>query len=231
MTRWLPLVLWTLMMALSLWAWIHIPEGTLVPIHWNLAGEPDGWGHPSTALGIGPGITILLWTVLHLARRLDPRQRHVDQSRQALDAIVLMLTAFLAIVHGAMVASTMGVHVEMNRLLFTSMGLLFAALGNFLSKLRSNYFAGIRTPWTLSSERSWARTHRLGGRLFVLVGLGTAGLGAMGWPILAVAYLLISLLLTTIYTTYYSYQVWKDDTLTKRSVAPSSHEPLDHPKA
>ena len=30
---------------------------------------------------------------------------------------------------------------------------------------------GIRTPWTLTSDLSWDRTHRVGGRLFVLEGI------------------------------------------------------------
>lgn len=229
--RWMPVVLWFTMLALSLWAWGRIPEGSLVPIHWNLSGQPDGWGSPSTALGISPAMTLLVWTVLQVARRFDPRQRHVEQSRQALDAIVLMLTMFMTIIHGAMVAAALGIPFDMNRLLFTAMGLLFAALGNFLSKLRSNYFAGIRTPWTLSSERSWSRTHRLGGRLFMLVGLGTAALGALGHPLVAVAYLLIGLLFTTAYTVYYSYRIWKEESNSKRTMLTGGHDPLDNPKA
>lgn len=231
MTRWLPVLLWCTMLALSLWAWGRIPEGSLVPIHWNLSGQPDGWGSASTALGISPAMTLLVWTVLQVARRLDPRQQHVEQSRQALDAIVLMLTMFMTVIHGAMVAAALGIQFDMNRLLLTAMGLLFAALGNFLSKLRSNYFAGIRTPWTLSSERSWSRTHRLGGRLFVLVGLGTSLLGLLGFPLVAVAYLLIGLLSTTLYSVYYSYKVWKDESISKGSMLTGSHDPLDDAEA
>jgi uncharacterized membrane protein len=42
-----------------------------------------------------------------------------------------------------------------------------AGIGNVLGKLRSNFFVGIRTPWTLSSEHVWDQTHRWAGRLFV----------------------------------------------------------------
>ena len=40
-----------------------------------------------------------------------------------------------------------------------------------MGKLRKNFFIGIRTPWTLASDAVWERTHRLGGRLFMLAGL------------------------------------------------------------
>jgi len=50
-------------------------------------------------------------------------------------------------------------------------GLLFIFLGNLLPKVPKNYFIGIRTPWTLSSEDIWQRTHRLGGWCFVISGV------------------------------------------------------------
>ncbi len=84
---------------------------------------------------------------------------------------------------------------------------------------------------SLSSERSWSRTHRLGGRLFVLVGLGTSLLGLLGFPLVAVAYLLIGLLSTTLYSVYYSYKVWKDESISKGSMLTGSHDPLDDAEA
>ncbi|MEL7298668.1 MAG: SdpI family protein, partial [Pseudomonadota bacterium] len=69
-------------------------------------------------------------------------------------------------------------------------GLLFVVLGNYMGKLRKNFFIGIRTPWTLASDEVWARTHRLGGYLFVAAGIGlmlSAFIGMNAWLITTLA--------------------------------------------
>ena len=52
-----------------------------------------------------------------------------------------------------------------------ALGALFVVLGNYMPKMRRNFFVGIRTPWTLADEDVWFRTHRLGGVLFVIGGV------------------------------------------------------------
>lgn len=83
-------------------------------------------------------------------------------------------------------------------------------IGNVLGKIRPNWFAGIRTPWTLDSNRSWTKTHRLGGWLFVLLGLGLilAGISGSAWAILAA---LACLICVTVLLLVYSYLVWRND--------------------
>jgi uncharacterized membrane protein len=50
-------------------------------------------------------------------------------------------------------------------------GLLFIFIGNLSPKFKPNYFVGIRTPWTLANEDVWKKTHRFGGKVFVITGL------------------------------------------------------------
>jgi uncharacterized membrane protein len=85
-------------------------------------------------------------------------------------------------------------------------GVLFLIIGNFLGKLTKNYFAGIRTPWTLENDEVWHRTHRLGGKLFVLGGLFTivSAFMGMGLPVL-----IATVAATTIVTTAYSYVIYR----------------------
>jgi len=61
--------------------------------------------------------------------------------------------------------------VQVDRLLPIGVGLLFAFLGNYLTRIEPNWFIGIRTPWTLSSDAVWRKTHRTGGWLFVIGGI------------------------------------------------------------
>src|SRR6185437_15445048 len=97
------------------------------------------------------------------------------------------------------------------RLVLGAVGILFIVLGNVLGKVRPNWFVGVRTPWTLSSKRSWVRTHRLAGWLFTLAGLIflvliAFNIGAgLRWIILGV------LAVLTIVLVAYSYIEWRHD--------------------
>jgi uncharacterized membrane protein len=109
------------------------------------------------------------------------------------------------------VLTAVGRPVDVTRIVPVGLGILFLVTGNYFGRLRSNFVAGIRTPWTLSSELSWNRTHRAAGRLFVGLGLLLALLGltgswtatwivALGGTFTGVGFLFV-----------YSYLVWKRD--------------------
>jgi uncharacterized membrane protein len=84
-------------------------------------------------------------------------------------------------------------------------------IGNFLGKTRSNWFMGIRTPWTMSSELSWTKTHRLGGRLFLAAGLLSIVLGLVTNAQVVFFALLPSIAVAAVVPIVYSYFVWRDD--------------------
>ena len=65
----------------------------------------------------------------------------------------------------------LGYNVPMSYIVPVIVGLIFIIIGNYLQRVRSNYFMGIRTPWTLSNETVWKKTHRLSGKLFFIGGL------------------------------------------------------------
>lgn len=88
--------------------------------------------------------------------------------------------------------------------------MLFIVLGNYMPKTRSNWFVGIRTPWTLSSEETWVKTHRFGGKLFVLIGIMLVASGIMRPDWVALALLPVSLAVGALLWVY-SYVVWKRD--------------------
>ena len=100
---------------------------------------------------------------------------------------------------------------DISRVVLIGIGALFIVIGNYLPKVRPNYLMGIRTPWTLTSDLSWQKTHRLGGRLFVLEGLVLIVLGLIAvaaWlGVLIVAG--IAIMLVVVFA--YSYRVWKAD--------------------
>lgn len=91
------------------------------------------------------------------------------------------------------------------------MGLLFAVLGNVLTTVRSNFLFGVRTPWTLSSELAWDRTHRLVGRMFVVGGLLMVLASLLGSTLLLVALILGFIVAVLVVAVAYSCRVWREN--------------------
>jgi immunity protein, SdpI family len=160
-----------------------LPE--TVPIHWNLQGEIDGYGHKAQALFIMPAIMLGMIGLFRMLQWLSPRHFEVDSFRATYLYIMVLIVAFFAYVHGAIVWSARSEEANPARILLGGIFLLLAFLGNVLGRVRRNFWIGVRTPWTLASERVWNDTHRLAARLFFAVGLLGAVAVFLGVPFVA----------------------------------------------
>lgn len=202
-----------LMLALSLWAWFQIPAGAVVPIHFDINGNPDAYGNPFPGLFLLPIVSLFVVLLIGLIPRIEPRQENFQMSARAYRATWGVLLLFLAGLHTIIVLSTLQL-VSMNlfgTFLPLAMGILFLVLGNWMPKVRSNFMFGIRTPWTLSSDMSWNKTHRLGGRLMMAIGALTI-LTSLFLPLQWVIGILVGgLLLMLLVTIIYSWMVYRDD--------------------
>jgi uncharacterized membrane protein len=205
------LLIIALMAAASLWAWGELPPGQSMPIHWNIHGEIDGWAPKEMALLFLPGMALLLSGVMAILPRFDPRRSNLAKSAKLyivgwIGGLVVLLGA-----HVAVILTAMGVAVPIDRLVPPTLGIFLAILGNYLGKTRSNFFAGVRTPWTLSSEYSWEKTHRLAGRLFVATGLVAVALSLFAIAPLPLYGLLAGVFVTVIVSLVMSYVYWRRD--------------------
>jgi uncharacterized membrane protein len=146
----------------------HLPAR--VPIHWNGAGEVNGYG-PRGWLFANVGIMALivaLWVVLP---RLSPRHFTVDEFRATWWQVGLIVVALLAYNQGLMLWAAGTRSGTLPHALLGGLGIFVALLGNVMGKVRRNFWLGIRTPWTLASERVWYATHRLAAKSMVATGL------------------------------------------------------------
>jgi len=203
------LALIVLMFGLAAWGWVSAGGHGAVPVHWDLAGDPNGYAPPVVAFGVAPIASLLVLGVLLVIPRVDPRREHLLQSEKAYSVIGLAILGFLAVVQVLAVTAALSGHFQAG-VLTASLGLLLAVIGNYFGKLRSSWFVGLRTPWTLSSELSWDRTHRLGGRIFVAAGLLCLLLSIVSSG-LALLALLLSLIGAAPVVVVYSYLVWRAD--------------------
>ena len=200
------------MLAASAWAWTQLPADALVPIHWGANGQPDDWADKTVGLFLMPLIASGVALLLAVIPRFEPRRTNLARSSKAYGATWIGVMLLLGGLHLVAISVAMGSELDLTRIVMTGTGVLFVVIGNYLPKVRPNYMMGIRTPWTLASDVAWVKTHRVGGRLFVIEGLALAGLGLLGVSggIMVAAVLGgIAALLAITFT--YSYQVWKLD--------------------
>jgi len=200
------------MLLLSAWAWTQLPADARVPVHWGPDGQVDGYADKTIGLFLLPlvtaGVAALMWVI----PVIEPRRANFEKSGKPYTAIWIGVVLLLAAVDVVAVAAAMGSQVDMTLVAFVATGTLFIVIGNYLPKARSNYMMGIRTPWTLTSELSWTRTHRLGGRLFVLEGIAFILLGLLRpGPEIMFAVLMGGIVILLVFTFVYSYLVWKSD--------------------
>lgn len=200
------------MLVASTWAYATLPADAQVPIHWGVDGQPDGFADKALGLFLLPGITVLVALLLAVVPRIEPRRANLERSVKAYAATWIGVVLLLGGLHLLAIAVTMGATLDLSRIVMGGTGALFVVIGNYLPKVRPNYLMGIRTPWTLASDLAWTRTHRMGGRLFVVEGLILVGAAIVGVPGAWMAVLLIGLIVVLLVAMFaYSYRAWRDD--------------------
>ena len=185
--------------------------GTLpdqIPIHFDYRWEVDGYGPRSMALllGILPFGMCILMDVLP---KIDPKwnQRKQDKIYEKLTYVLVFMFIFLN-----WVTLLLATGLKINVRVFASLilGLMFIVLGNYMPKIKPNYFMGVKTPWTLSNDVTWRKTHRVSGYIFVLYGI----LCMMSSMFVSkyFGYLLMSVMLFGVIVMFvYSYLVYQNE--------------------
>jgi uncharacterized membrane protein len=209
------------MFALAALSWSTAPDR--IPVHWNIAGEVDRYGGRFEGLLLPPTFALGTYLLMRFLPRVDPHRANYAAFGTAYTifrfAMLVVLASVYAVVHLAIRGHE--VHIETVGPLM--LAALFILIGAISGKLRPNWFIGIRTPWTLSSERSWVRSHRVGGWLFVLLGVAILLAVPMLGP-RSVRYILpIGIGGILVWSFVYSYLVWRTD--------PDKLPPADTPPA
>jgi uncharacterized membrane protein len=168
-TEVVPLIIILLTVAISFYFYSHFPNK--VPIHWNFKGEVNGWGSPATAAFAIPAMLVGMYFLFLFIPYLDPRKERYVQFSKPYHFFKAGITTVLAVIY--FIASLNGLGYNISVAFWTPIfiGILFIVLGNYMGKIKSNWFVGVRTPWTLSSEENWNKTNRMSGKMFVLSGL------------------------------------------------------------
>ena len=199
------------MAAISAWAWVKLPGTAVIATHWGVDGRVNGTMPKDWGLAFLPAIGLALTLLFAAVPRIEPRRANMIASRKPFYAIWLSALVVIAVAHAMVVGLALGYPINVPGVLIILLPLSIAVGGNYLGKARANFFVGVRTPWTLSSDLSWEKTHRILGRLFVWSALIVLAVRfAIG---IEAAYLAFAATITAsaVFAIASSYVFWKND--------------------
>lgn len=192
----------------SVWAYPQLPAE--VATHFDFSGQPNGWSSRLFAAAFAPALCVGLALVLTVLPRIDPRRANYAKFGSAYWTIANAVLALVAAIHVLTLGKALGWSVDMTRIAMLGVGGLFIVLGNLMTQIRPNWFMGIRTPWTLSSDTVWRKTHRFGGIAFVIAGicLAVSGFFPVRWALFGAMGVTAA---AAIGSVAYSYFLWRGE--------------------
>ncbi len=180
--------------------------------HWNIENQADGHSTRFVGLFVMPIVTLAMFALFMFVPTIDPLKANIAQFRNTFNLFIVLIIAFMLYVHALTLAWNLGYqNFAMSQAMLPFVGLLFIAIGFMLRQAKRNWFIGIRTPWTLSSDRVWDETHRLGSLLFIASG-GLALLGAFTSGTVAFWLMFVPLIGSALFLVIYSYVLYQRET-------------------
>jgi len=167
--RWIGVIVATVAFAAAIWAYPQLPPR--VATHWNIRGEVDGYSGRFAAAFIIPLAILVLAGVAHVLPKIDPKRANYPKFLDTYWLLINGILIFMGAIYLAVLGNAIGAPVPIQRVIPIALGFLFIIIGNYLGRVQPNWFLGIRTPWTLSSDTVWRKTHRLGAWVFVIAGV------------------------------------------------------------
>lgn len=177
--------------------------------HWSFEGNPDGYMPKLWGIFLMPLILILLWLMFLLIPKIDPLRENIAKFKKYYDSFIIAIILFLFYIYILTIVWNMGVYFNMGIVISPAISVLFYFVGVLLEHSKRNWFVGIRTPWTLSSDRVWDKTNKLGAKLFKISGV--IFLAAIFIPRYAIFIVIIPAVSISLCTVIYSYIEYKKE--------------------
>lgn len=194
------LVIILISFAVGIYLYPKMPER--MASHWNIQGRVDGYMPKFWGLFLMPIISVGLLLFFLLIPKIDPLKKNIQKFRKYFDLFILFFIVFLFYLYLLTIFWNLGLRFNMVRMMVPALGILFYYVGILVKNAKRNWSIGIRTPWTLSNEKVWTKTHKIGGLLFKIAGVIVL-LGALFQRY--AFFFLIPVIAVTLYLLFYSY--------------------------
>lgn len=187
--------------AIGIYFYSQMPEK--MASHWNTKGQVDGYMSKFWGLFLMPLISLGMFLLFILIPKIDPLKENIKKFRRYFDWFILLIIIFLFYLYLLTISWNLDFRFDFIRFLMPAFGLLFYYAGILIENAKRNWFVGIRTPWTLSNEKVWNKTHQIGGKLFKIAGVVTF-LGIL-FPAYAIFFAIFPIISVSLYLIIYSY--------------------------
>ena len=189
--------------------WDQFPEQ--MASHWNENDQVDGYMPKFWGVFLMPLVTLGMFLLFLVIPNIDPLKANIAQFRDTFNLFVTFIIGFMIYVHALTLLWNLGyTNFKLSQAMLPAMGLLFIVIGSLLRKAKRNFFIGIRTPWTLSSDYVWDKTHQLGAVLFTVSGV-LAVIGGFFGGMIAFWFLFVPMISSTIFVLVYSYILYQKE--------------------
>jgi len=194
----------------GIFLWNRLPDP--MASHWNVNDQVDGYMSKFWGVFMMPAMSTGMFLLFLVIPGIDPLKANIAKFRETFNAFILLIFVFMAYIWKLSIAWNLGyTDFKMSTSMLPALGLLFIFIGFMLRKAKRNFFIGIRTPWTLSSDTVWDKTHQLGAVLFMTSGV-LALVGGLFGGMTAFWFIFVPLIGSTIFLLVYSYVLYQQET-------------------
>jgi uncharacterized membrane protein len=187
--------------------WNQLPDQ--MASHWDINDQVNGYMSKTWGVFMMPLVVLGMFVLFLVIPNIDPLKANIAKFREAFNLFIVLIVAFMLYIHALTLSWSLGnTDFKMSTSMLPAMGLLFIFVGFMLRKAKRNFFIGIRTPWTLSSDTVWDKTHRLGAVLFMASGV-LAIIGGIFGGMTAFWLLFVPLMGSTLFLLVYSYVLYQ----------------------
>ncbi len=192
-------------------AYIYPSMPETMATHWDADGNVNGYSTRAVGVFLIPALTLGIYLLMLAIPHIAVYRKNIESFKQYYFYLIAGIVIFLAVVQSAMLAANMGYAFDMSYIIMPAIAVFFYGIGIILDKTRRNFFIGIRTPWTLSSDKVWEKTNRLGSKMFRVFGvLAVLSLLVPGSLLFFIAAVLIGVAYLFVYS-YLEYEKEKKE--------------------
>lgn len=140
-------------------------------VGWEVDGTPKDTAGKTWALMFMPGVAIALLSLFLVLPRIDPLRENIRKFREYYNGFIVLMIGYILVFELLILGHNLGVVQNPEQFMLALLGPLFYYSGVLSRHAKRNWFIGIRTPWTLSSDAVWEQTHQIGSTLFKVSGV------------------------------------------------------------
>ncbi|MFC1789663.1 SdpI family protein [Patescibacteria group bacterium] len=204
-----PLILLIILSSFGVGFYFYPQLPDVMASNWNAQGQVDGYISKTWGVFLMPIISFIVALLFLLIPKIDPLKENIAKFRKYFDGFIILILAFLFYIYLLTIIWNLGNTFNMTYVIIPALSVILYYAGVLIEKAKRNWFVGIRTPWTLSSEEVWDKTHKIGAKLFKISAfLALFGL-LFGKYEYATLLAIIPVIFSSIFTIVYSYFIYQ----------------------